>query len=148
MRYIVPAVLLVASVCPGQTPTIPNEQQYLRFILLNIASLDHHPDAIRSFENQLVKQFGLSAQDSAQIHAAGVALRPLLDQNRRSGQASAAGKNTLSQADLAALQNLDTQREQKIAGLADQVLSSVSPTIAARLRSAGNKVAGGINKKN
>jgi len=37
--------------------------QYLRFVLLNVASLDHHPAAVPSFECQTVKQFGLNIQE-------------------------------------------------------------------------------------
>ena len=147
MRYFVPVMLLVSATCVGQAPAVPSEQQYLRFVLLNIASLDHHPEAIKDFESHLVKQFGLNAHDSASIHAAGQALRPLLDQNRRSGRAIVAGKRVLSPGDVAALRDLDAQQEQRIATLASQVLSNVSPITAARLTAAGRNLAAGVAKK-
>jgi len=147
MRYFVPVMLLASAICLGQAPPVPSEQQYLRFILLNIASLDHDPEGIKAFESHLVKQFGLNAQESASIHAAGQALRPLLDQNRRAGRTIAAGKRVLAPGDLAALRDMDAQREQRIAVLASQILSDVRPVTAARLTAAGRNVAAGTAKK-
>ena len=92
MRHFVPVVLLASAICLGQAPSLPSEQQYLRFILLDIASLDHDPNEIKAFESHLAKQFGLNAQESASIHAAGQALKPLLDQNRTAGRTIVAGK--------------------------------------------------------
>ena len=146
MRYFVPIMLLLSATCPGQAPAVPDEQQYLRFILLNVASLDHDPKAIEAFENQLVKQFGLGARESASIHAAGQALKPLLDQNRRAGRSIAAGKGVLSPSDLAALGDLRAQQEQRIGALASQVLSEMSPIAAARLTAAGRNLATGVAK--
>lgn len=146
MRYFVPFMLFVSAVCSGQAPSVPSEQQYLRFILLNIASLDHDPEGIKAFESHLVKQFGLSTHDSASIHAAGQALRPLLDQNRRAGRTLVAGKRVLSPGDLATLRDLDAQQEQRIAALASQILSDVRPITAARLTAAGRNVAAGVGK--
>jgi hypothetical protein len=109
--------------------------------------LDHDPEGIKAFERHLVKQFGLSAQESASIHAAGQALRPLLDQNRRAGRTLAAGKPVLSPGDLAALRDLDAQQEQRIASLASQILSDVGPITAARLTAAGRNLAAGVAPK-
>ena len=36
------------------------------------ASIDHHPDAAKNYEDQLVKLHGLNQQESAAIHSAGV----------------------------------------------------------------------------
>ncbi|MCL5745462.1 MAG: hypothetical protein M1541_16320 [Acidobacteria bacterium] len=147
MRYFVPVMLLVSAIGLGQELPVPSEQQFLRFILLNIASSDHDPEAIKAFESHLVKQFALNAHESASIHAAGQALRPLLDQNRRAGRTIAAGKRVLSPGDLAALRDLDSQREQRIAALASQILSDVSPITAVRLTTAGRNLAAGVAKK-
>ena len=147
MRYFMPVMLLVSATCLGQAQSVPSEQEYLRFVLLNIASLDHDPEGIKAVESHLVKQFGLSASESAAIHAAGQALRPLLDQNRRAGRTIGAGKRVLSPSDLAALRDLDAQREQRIAALASQILSDVRPITAARLTAAGRNLAAGVAKK-
>lgn len=147
MRCFLPAMLLVSVVCLGQATSLPSEQQYLRFILLNIASLDHDPQAIKTFESQLVKQFGLSAPESAVFRAAGEALRPLLDQNRRTGRSMVAGKLALSPSDLATLRDLDAQRELRIAELASQVLRDVRPATAARLLAAGRNLASGVAQR-
>ena len=147
MRSIGLFVLLITAVCRGQAPSNPDELQHLRFILLNVASLDHSPEAVQAFENQLVKQFGLSRQESAAIHAAGQSLKPQLARNRQLARATVGGKNGLSQADVTALHNLDAQREQTISNLTTQILNSVRPATAARLRAAGNILAG-KGKKN
>ena len=144
MRSIAFAVLLASTVCIGQTPPSPNEVQHLRFILLSVASLDHDPDAIRAFEDNLAKQFGLTPQESSVIHAAGQSLKPLLAQNRRVGQATVAaskGKGVLARADVDSLHALDAQREQTIANLSTQILNSVRPETVARLLAAGNILA-------
>ncbi|MCC6585759.1 MAG: hypothetical protein IT168_03495 [Bryobacterales bacterium] len=142
MRCVVPFLLFASAVCLGQqTPSVPGEQPYLRFILLNIASLDHDREAIKAFEGQLVKQFGLSAQESALLHAAGESLRPLLELNRRAGLAVAAGKRGLSPSDVATLRDIATQRELRISNLANQILNDVRPATAARLATASRIVA-------
>jgi hypothetical protein len=44
MRYLAFAVSLVSSLCLAQSsqpPATPQEVRYLRFMLLNVASLDH-----------------------------------------------------------------------------------------------------------
>lgn len=140
MRTVSLVIVLLAGLCAAQTPQPPataEELQYFRFVLLNIASLDHHPSAVKAFEDLLVKQFDLNSSESAAIHAAGQALKPLLADNCRAGHALVIGKSVLSTADLAALRALDTQREQKIASLASQILSAVRPATAARLRAPG-----------
>ena len=128
MRHTCFAILLLSGGAFAQGPqalATADELKYLRFLLLNVASLDHHPTAVQSFEGQLVKQFGLNIQESAAIHAAGQTLKPLLAQHRQSSSAILAGKTRLTPTDLAALARLDTQREQTITNLANQVLSSV-----------------------
>jgi len=143
MRNACLTILLFSGLCSAQfqPPATSDELQYLRFVLLNVASLDHDPKAVQSFEEMLVKQFGLNNQESAAIHAAGQTLKPLLNQHRQSSRAILAGKTRLTPTDLAALANLDTQREQTITNLATQVLNSVRGETAGRLRAPGRIVA-------
>jgi len=52
-------LLLAAGACLAQAPQPPatvDEMQYLRFLLMNIASLDHSPEAIQRFEDGIGKQ--------------------------------------------------------------------------------------------
>lgn len=148
MRNLVAVLMLAALECAAQAPFVPSEQQYLRFILLNIASLDHDPQAIKAFENQLVKLLGLTPQESAVLHSAGESLRPLLAQNRQLGRAIAAGKVALSASDIAALRELEDRREQRIGALASQVLRDVTPRSAARIQGAGRRLSAGVAKTN
>jgi hypothetical protein len=148
MRFICAAVLL-ASVCLAQTsqpPATPDELQYLRFVLLNVASIDHHPNAIKTFEDLLVKQFGLNAQESAAIHAQGQVLRLLLVQHRSQRTSTMAGSTSPTNAQFATLAQLDAEREQKISDLANQLLTSVRPITATRLRNAGHIAASAVTK--
>jgi hypothetical protein len=135
------------SVCLAvQPPATPAEVQYLRFLLLNVASLDHSPDAIKSYEDSLVRQFGLASKGSAAIHAAGQTLKPLLAQLRNSSRAIVAGRSVLLPVDSEALANLNAQREERIVNLANQILNSVSPAVADRLRVPGHIVANVVKK--
>jgi predicted alpha/beta hydrolase len=110
-------------------------------MLLNVASLDHDPTAVAAYENSLVKLHGLSAQESAVIHSAGQSLHTVLAQNRQSASAIIAGRTALEASDVAALKELDRQREMTIVNLANQILNSVSAEVAARLRGAGHLLA-------
>jgi hypothetical protein len=156
MRHLTYAVLLISGACFAQAPPPPvaapqqvasfEQMKYLRFILLNVASLDHSPDAIQAFEDHLVLLHGLNAQESLAIQSAGQALKPLLAQLRQAGLAAVAGKQVLSPAGIATLQALNAQREQKIVDLAAQLLSSVRPETAARLKMPGKIMASqGVN---
>jgi hypothetical protein len=153
MRHLCFAILLASGLClaqpVGQTsqPATRDELKFLRFMLLNVASIDHSPDAVKTYETSLVMQFGLSVQESAAIHAAGQTLNPLLTQLRQSTQTLLAGKASLSTADAARLANLNMQREETIATLANQILTSVSPLTATRLRAPGHIMANASIKK-
>jgi hypothetical protein len=141
MSYLGLAILLVSGACFGQTaqlPATPSELKYLRFLLLNVASLDHSPDAVAAFESSLVLQFGFSTQESAAVHSAGQTMKTTLVQLRQSTQTLVAGKTTLAPGDLTALASLNAQREQAIATLANQILNNVRPITATRLRSPGH----------
>ncbi len=141
-------LLVLCLACYAQTaqaPTTANEVQYLGFMLMNLASLDHSPDATGMFEASLAQQFGLNSQESATIHAAGQALKPLLAQLRASSQTIVIGKTTLTASDSAALAALAAQRESQIATLSNQILNSVRPETAERLRMPGSLVANALN---
>lgn len=147
MRNVCLTVLLACGACFGQTTQAPasaDELKFLRFMLLNVASLDHSPDAIQAYEGLLVKQLGLNSQESAAIHSAGQTLNAVLGQYRRQLQGITAGKTSLSDTDKAALAALDAQREQEIVVLANQVLNTVLPVTAARLRVPGHILAGSV----
>ncbi len=152
MRYLALAVLLISSAFgqtaqttqTAQAPATAAELKFLRFLLLNVASIDHSPDAIASYENSLVLQFGLSTQESSAIHSAGQTLNTTLAQLRQSTQSLLAGKTSLSVTDIAALQSINAQREQTIVTLANQILNSVGSLTASRLRAPGHIMAAAI----
>jgi len=64
-------------------------------------------------------------------------LNALLKQINTETRAIIQGKSALSSTDAAALSALTSQREQLIAALSNQILNSVSPATAARLRAPG-----------
>ncbi len=121
------------------------ELTFLRFLLLNVASLDHSPDAVKAYEDSLVMQFGLSTQESAAIHSAGQTLNTTLAELRESTKTLVAGKISLAPNDVAALAGLNVQREQMVTTLANQILNAVSAATAARLRSPGHILAKGAS---
>jgi hypothetical protein len=127
----------------SQAPVTTDELQYLRFMLMNLASLDHDAKATEMFEDSLVKQFGLTHQESALIHAAGQRLTVLLKQLRLSSQSIARGKSKYSAADAASLSALSDQREQLIETLTNEILNSVRPETASKLRTPGRVLSRG-----
>jgi hypothetical protein len=142
-------LLLALASCLAQTsqpPATVDEMQYLRFLLMNIASLDHSPDAVQRFEDGIGKQFGLDKQEAAAIRAAGNELNALLKQLRQSSRTIGVGKPGLTPADSAALSVLAAQREQKIESLANRILNSVRPETAARLRAPGRSLASRVRR--
>lgn len=146
---IICVFVLICYGCFGQTtqaPATPDELTYFRFMLMNLASIDHDPAAIKMFEDSLVKQFGLNQQESAMIHAKTQPLNVLLNQHRQSAQGILKGKKTLSATDAAALNALTQQREQLVASLSNEILNSVRPETAARLRTPGQIMATRIKK--
>ena len=144
MRYVSLAVFLISGVCQAQTPQPPvtaDELQYLRFVLLNVGSVEHSPDAVQTFQDAVVKQFRLSAQEAAALRAAGQSLNGLLARHRQMTRPIAERKGGPSQADRALLANLGAECEQLIANLANQLLNTVGPAAAARLRAPGRAMA-------
>jgi len=113
---------------------------------MNIASLDHSPDAIQRFEDGIGKQFGLNKEEAAVIRAAGNELNALLKQLRQSSRAIVPGKSGLTPADSVALSRLAEQREQMIQSLANRILNSVRPVTAARLRAPGPILASKVRR--
>jgi hypothetical protein len=146
------ALVLFTGLCQAQpnvfTPPAvsPQTLRYLRFVLLNVGSLDHDPTAIAAYEDSLVKLHGLSTADSAVIHTAGQSLHTTLAQTRQAAAAIVAGKTSLSPGDLAQLAAVDAQREQAIATLASQVLNGVSQEVGARLRKAGDILSNALHE--
>ena len=148
MKRAMTFVLVVCGYCSaslsaqGVQPAPTNdEMKYLRFMLMNVGSIDHSPDAKGRFEQGMAEQFGLNQAESAVIHALGQALNSTLSQLRTSARAVVAGKQTLTPADTTALSALVAQREALLATLAQQVLNSVRPETAARLRVPGHVLA-------
>jgi len=127
----------------SQAPATASELKFFRYMLMSVASIDHAPQAVAAYEASLTKNFGLTAQESAVIHAAGQQLNTLLKQIRAEEQAITHGKPLLSAADANALANLTSQRDQMIATLSNEILNSVNPATAARLRAPGKMVSGG-----
>ncbi|MBZ5728804.1 MAG: hypothetical protein LAP87_27970 [Acidobacteriia bacterium] len=122
-----------------------NDLQYFRFMLTTIAGLDSSPDAVKMVEDSLIQHFGLNDEEFAVVRAAGQQLKPLLQQLRQSSTSIAQGKVSLSAADSAALAALDTQREARIAALSNQILNSVRPATADRLRIPGQVLSRALN---
>jgi hypothetical protein len=131
------AVIVIPCSCfaqVGQPPATLDELQYLRFMLMSVASIDHHSRSAKTYEDGLIKLFGLNAQESAAIHAAGQEMNALLKQLSQSASAVAPSRVTASPAQAATLSALATQREQRLEILANRILNQVRSETAARLR--------------
>jgi hypothetical protein len=137
------AFVLLSLGCYAQTaqaPATAEELQYFRFMLMNLASPDHGQDAVKMFEDSLVPMFGLTTQEAATIHAAAQPLKPVLLQVKQAAQNPPAGGISPS----ASLTTLTAQREATIVSLANQILNSVRPQTAERLRMPGRIVANAL----
>jgi hypothetical protein len=136
---------LTALCCYGQTaqpPATSEELKYLRFLLMQMGSAGHHPNAKAAFENNLIRQFGLNNQEAAVIRAAGQELQVVLQQLRPAVRAIVPDSTgRLSAWDKATLAALTAQREQKVEALANRILSQVRPQTASRLRLPGRILA-------
>lgn len=123
------AAVCALAVCsaagrPHVEPATPEELQYFRYLLMTIGSPDYSRDAIDKTEGALAYQFGADAREAGVIHAAGARLRTILTEMRGAGAA-------------AAMAELDARREQAIAELTGQILESIRPETAARMRMPG-----------
>jgi len=137
-------LLLLFSACYAQTSqpaATADEMQFLSFMLMNVGSIDHDPKAVAAYEDLLIKQFNLTTQESAFIHAQGQLLNTALKQLRSQSQAIVSGKKNLSASDASALTALIEQRQQYIVTLANQILNAVRPETAAHLRAPGHILA-------
>jgi hypothetical protein len=137
-------LLSLSAACYAQSsqpPATADELQFFRFMLMNVGSIDHHPNAVAAYEASLVKQFGLNPQESGFIHGQGQRLNALLKRLRREWQAIVSGKKHLSGADADALTALINQREELIATLTNEILNGVRAQTAGRLRAPGQVIA-------
>jgi hypothetical protein len=142
MKCVSLMLLVAASMYgQGQPAATRDELEYLRFLLISVASIDHDPKAATTFENLLVRQFGLNSQESGAIHTAGLELKTLLTQSRQTARTIIPGPTGLSVANSAVLTALSSQREQRIEVLANRILNQVRPQIAERLRKPGREIA-------
>jgi len=134
----------MAVVCRGQTAqpaATPDELKFFQFMLMNLASIDHSPDAVTSYSKLLGRQFGLNDTETGILNSAAVTLRTQLQQIRSSTTNIVSRNQVLSAADRAALQALIINRNQLVQTLANQILNSVRPITATRLRMPGHIMA-------
>jgi len=126
-----------------QPPATADELRYLSFLLMQMGSVDNHPNAKLTFEGSLARQFELNQQELAVVRAAGQELQVLLQQLRPTVRSIRADGATgrLSMADRTTLGSLNAQKEQKIQLLANRILNQVRPETAARLRLPGRILA-------
>jgi hypothetical protein len=134
-------LIVLPSLAQPQAAVTRDELEYLRFLLLSVAtSIDVEPKATTTFERLLVRQFGLTTEESTAIHAAGMELNALLAQQHQTTKTIIPGPTGFSLANSAIRANLFTQREQRIEVLANRILSQVRPQVAERLRKPGKEV--------
>lgn len=124
-----------------QSSVTSDELRYLRFLLMNVGTIDHSAKSVEAYEASLVRKFGLNQQEVNVIHAAGQRLNALLQQLRQQSQATLRGKKAVSTDDAATLASLAQRREELIETLANQILNQVRPETAAHMRAADSKVA-------
>lgn len=124
-----------------QPPPTESELGYFRYILMSVGSPTYARDFVSSVEDAVASQANLNAQEREVVHSAGLSFRAVLEGLNRSASAIAAGKEELSSDDLDALAALRASRDAAVLEIASQILNSVRPETADRLRVPGRIVA-------
>lgn len=130
----------------AQAPATPDELTYFSYILMTLGSPDHSPEFIKTAEDSLVHQFGVNQQEAAIIRAAAQSFRAVVQELEKSARSIWSDKTTLSPADSAALEALRDRGDKAVATLANQILNTVRPETADRLRVPGRVVASALQR--
>jgi hypothetical protein len=134
------SILLIcsAALAQSQAPASANELKYFRYLFRTLGSIDYSSSFIQNFESAVIAQFGLNAQEAAMLDSAGQSFRSVLASTRTSAISILSAKTSLTSADGAALAALKAQQDQMVQTLANQLLNSVRPQTAVRLRAPGD----------
>lgn len=127
MKIFTIASILFTTAIYGQSsqpPATPQELSYFHVVLLNLAESQSSLQRQQQ-EAHLAVQFGLSTEEVSAFDAATQQLGTLLQTIRQ----SLATNNSV-----AAVASLNSQRDQLITTLANQILNTVRPETSARLR--------------
>lgn len=108
---------------------------------MKLGSIDYPPDSIKVAEGAMVQQFGLNQQELTVFRAAAQSLRTVLQANRQVIQSITRANSPISQTDAADLAEVTSKRDNAITVLSNQILSTIRPETAQRLRATGDTVA-------
>jgi hypothetical protein len=131
----------------AQPAATPEQLGYLRYVLTTLANPMFDQRFIKAQEEPLIiASWELNVQEAASFRAAVQSMSVVFQDVQQRRRAIVAGKTTLSPNDQAAIVALNGQLEGTVTTLANQILNSVRPEIAARLRRASEIVANATNK--
>lgn len=114
-------------------PVTPDELRYFRFLLMQLGSIDSHPNPGEAL--------WLQCAGKRPAPRGGPGTQRFLRQLRQSSRSVVPSAVGLSASDKAFFAGLVAQREQKILALTNRILTQVRPQTAARLRAPGKILA-------
>lgn len=124
---------------PNQEP--PNHVAFVRHILTSIADPSHDPAICKMNEQAVVSLYGLNEQEAPSLHSTGQSFAAAIRAFRDQEATLLAGKTTLTDSDRASVASLSSQLDQTVASFIVQLLNSLRPQTATRLRQQADLVA-------
>ena len=115
-------------------PTLAPDAEYVRFVLMSLATPGLESAIVAKQQAFLVARFGLNYDELSSFTKAADTLRQVLAQNQKSEAAIISGKQSLSDSDRSAVAALVSNREAVLVPLVMQLFQSVRPEVANRMR--------------
>jgi len=140
IRFLTVA-LIVNCVAFGQTTQSSLttwEAKYFRYLLRSLGNPDYSPGFRADLEGRVTADFAMTTGETAALDNAVQSYRTFLVSARQAEAAVMVGKSNLTQADGSTLQAIYLQEPATVQSLALQVLGSVRPETAARIKAAAN----------
>lgn len=138
--FLFAGVALAQQATMPAAPATPAEVDFVRYVLMSIASPERDPQVAKMNEDAFVRVFGLNQQEASILHSAGESFAAVLRDFQSQRQAVLAGKASVSQQDISQVNAVTAAFNQAITVLANQVLNSVRPEKAMLLRLQGDLV--------
>ena len=136
--------LLPCAIWAQSTPkslTTSNDVQYFRYLLNTLGNPEHDPELVKMQEEGFIALFGLNEQEAALLRSAALVYKTAMTSFKAKSLAITSEKASLSSRDRSSLKALAAEMDRTTAVTTEQMLNSVRPEVASRLRAAGDAVA-------
>jgi len=145
MRAILIATVLFVSASGsiwGQAPpATPSQLGYFRYVLTTLANPMYDQQFVAKEADLIIASWALNEGEAAAFRSAVQKMHVVLEDVRKERTVIVSRRSVLTSTDRAEIDALSGRVEDGVTLLANQILNSVRPEIAARLRRAGEIVA-------